>query len=81
MSEELYDKLSDLFNSIGHGGRKGPEMVALLKALFTEDEAGTALHLSPFAPEPPSNVAERLGEDSHVLANRLNEMADKGLIY
>ena len=81
MPDELYDQLSDLYNSIGYGGRKGPEMIALLKALFNEDEAGTALHLSPFAPEPPANVARRLGEGEDVIARRLDEMADKGLIY
>jgi len=81
MSDELYDQLSDLFNKIGFGGRKGPEMNALLKSLFNENEAATALNLSPFAPEPPANVAERMGEDPDILAKRLDEMADKGLIY
>jgi hypothetical protein len=81
MSDELYDQLSDLFNKIGFGGRKGPEMNALLQSLFNEDEAATALNLSPFAPEPPASVAERMGEDPDILAGRLDEMADKGLIY
>lgn len=81
MSDKLYDQLSDLFNKIGYGGRKGPEMIALLKALFNEDEARTALNLSPFAPEPPAKIAQRMDEDPNALAERLNEMADKGLIY
>jgi len=81
MSDELYDQLSDLFNKIGYGGRKGPEMIALLKALFNGDEAGIVLNLSPFAPEPPANVAERMNEDPDVMSERLDEMADKGLIY
>jgi NAD-dependent dihydropyrimidine dehydrogenase PreA subunit len=81
MSDELYDQLSDLFNKIGYGGRKGPEMRALLKSLFNEDEARTALNLSPFAPEAPARVAERMGEDPDLMARRLDEMADKGLIY
>jgi electron transport complex protein RnfB len=81
MSDELYDELSDLFNRIGFGGRKGPEMIALLSSLFNEDEARTALNLSPFAPESPQQVAERMGEDPETMARRLDEMADKGLIY
>jgi len=81
MSDELYDQLSDLFNKIGYGGRKGPEMIALLKSLFNKEEARTALNLSPFAPEAPAKVAERMGEDLSVMAKRLDEMADKGLIY
>jgi len=81
MSDELYEQLSDLFNKIGFGGRKGPEMIALLKSLFAEDEARTALNLSPFAPEAPEKVAERMGEDPALMAERLDKMADKGLIY
>ena len=78
MSDELYDELSDLFNRIGFGGRKGPEMRALLSYLFDEDEARTALSLSPFAPESPQKVAERMGEDPGIMAERLDQMADKG---
>lgn len=81
MSEELYDKLADIFNQIGFGSRKSPELNALLKSLFSEKEAHIALNLSPFAPESPATVAERLGEDSETIAKRLDEMADKGLIY
>nr|QIV52822.1 4Fe-4S ferredoxin [uncultured bacterium] len=81
MSDELYDQLSDLFNKIGFGGAKGPEMNALLQALFDEEEAKTALNLSPFAPEAPEKVAARMGEDPGVMAQRLDEMAAKGLIY
>ena len=81
MSDELYEQLSDLFNRIGFGGRKGPDMIALLRSLFAEDEARTALNLSPFAPEAPVKVAERIGEDPDALAERLDDMANKGLIY
>lgn len=81
MPDELYDQLSDLFNRIGFGGRKGPEMEALLKSLFNEEEARTALNLSPFAPESPRKLAGRMGEDAEKMARLLDEMADKGLIY
>jgi ferredoxin len=78
---DLYDKLADLFNQIGFGSRKSPELINLLQSLFNEEEALIALNLSPFAPEPPAKVAERLGEDSGKIAATLNKMADKGLIY
>ena len=61
MPDELYDKLSDLFNQIGYGSRKSPELEALLKSLFNEEEARIALNLSPLGPEPPWQVAERIG--------------------
>ncbi|MBA3027243.1 MAG: 4Fe-4S dicluster domain-containing protein [Desulfobacteraceae bacterium] len=78
---DLYDKLADLFNQIGFGSRKSPELINLLKSLFNEQEAQIALNLSPFAPEPPVKVAERLGKDPDGIAETLDCMADKGLIY
>jgi ferredoxin/DNA-binding MarR family transcriptional regulator len=77
----LYDQLADRFNQIGFGSRKCPELEALLKALFNEEEARAALNLSPMVPESPSTVAERVGEDPERMALLLDEMADKGLIY
>ncbi len=81
MGEQLYQKLAELFNRIGYGSRYCPELEALLKYLFSEEEARLTLNLSPFAPEPPAKVAERLGRDPERVAAVLNDMADKGLIY
>ncbi|MBW1710472.1 MAG: 4Fe-4S binding protein, partial [Deltaproteobacteria bacterium] len=79
--EQLYEKLAELFNKIGYGSRYCPELEALLKSLFNEEEARLALNLSPLAPEPPATLAERLGEEPDRIAEILNDMADKGLIY
>ena len=81
MAEELYDRLADIFNMIGFGSSKSPELETLLKSLFSEEEARLAVNLSPMAPEPPQKVAERLGEDPDKIAGMLDRMADKGLIY
>ncbi len=81
MPDELYDQLADIFNLIGFGSRKSPELANLLKALFKEEEARLALHLSPMAPEPPARLAERIGADPDRVAKVLNDMADRGLIY
>ena len=81
MSDELYDRLSDIFNLIGYGSRRSPELEALLKSLFTREEATLAVNLSPMAPEPPGKLAERLNLDADHVARMLDEMADKGLIY
>jgi Pyruvate/2-oxoacid:ferredoxin oxidoreductase delta subunit len=77
----LYDQLADLFNQIGYGSRRSPELEVLLRALFTEEQARAALALSPLTPEPPAAVAERLGQEPERLARLLDEMADRGLIY
>ena len=81
MPDELYDKLADIFNLIGFGSRKSPELETLLKSLFNEEEARLAVHLSPMAPEPPKALADRLGENPDRVASVLDQMADKGLIY
>jgi NAD-dependent dihydropyrimidine dehydrogenase PreA subunit/DNA-binding MarR family transcriptional regulator len=81
MADKLYDQLADLYNQIGYGSHKSPELEALLKALFNEEEARAALNLSPLAPESPSSVAEKLGEDPKHMGRLLDQMADKGLIY
>jgi electron transport complex protein RnfB len=81
MADELYDRLADIFNMIGYGSRKSPELEALLKSLFNQEEARLAVNLSPMAPESPKTLAERIGENPDRVASVLNEMADKGLIY
>jgi Na+-translocating ferredoxin:NAD+ oxidoreductase subunit B len=81
MPDALYDRLADIFNMIGFGSRKSPELEALLKSLFNEEEANLAVNLSPMAPEAPSQLAGRINADPVRVAQVLNEMADKGLIY
>jgi ferredoxin/DNA-binding MarR family transcriptional regulator len=81
MADELYDQLADIFNLIGYGSRRSPELEALLKALFREEEARLAVNLSPIIPEHPGKLAGRLGLDAGQVARMLDEMADKGLIY
>ncbi len=81
MADELYDRLADIFNMIGYGSRKSPELEALLKSLFNQEEARLAVNLSPMAPEAPSKLAERLEADPVRVTQVLNEMAEKGLIY
>ena len=81
MTRKLYEDLADLFNKIGYGSRSCPELYTLLESLFSEAEARVALALSPFAPEPPGTVAERMGEDPDRITKMLDDMADRGLIY
>ena len=81
MADKLYNQLADIFNLIGYGSRRSQELEALLKSLFTEEEATLAVNLSPMAPESPGKLAGRLNLDADRVARMLDEMADKGLIY
>jgi len=54
--------------------------IEILKRLFTEDEARTAVLLSPM-PEEVSLIAARCGRDEGELARKLEAMADKGLVF
>ncbi|MBU2550678.1 MAG: hypothetical protein KKB20_19880, partial [Proteobacteria bacterium] len=81
MSEDVYQQLAELFDRIGFGIQYGPELDALLRALFSEDEARLALNVSAMAPESPESVAGRTGQDPSRVAAMLDEMTDKGLLY
>jgi electron transport complex protein RnfB len=81
MADDLFDRLSDIFNLIGYGSRRSPELEALLKALFTREEAELAVNLSPMAPESPQKLAGRIGKDPDTVARMLDKMADNGVIY
>jgi len=81
MNQDIYAKLGDILETISLGVKRGPEFDTLLRALFEEEEARVAIHVSPMAPEPPERVAERMGEDGGKVARLLDRMADKGLIY
>ena len=81
MTQQLYVDLAEMYRQIGFGGRHCQELYDLLASLFNEEEARLALNLSPFGPEAPEKLAERLEADPVEVAETLNEMADKGLIY
>jgi electron transport complex protein RnfB len=81
MTQQLYVDLAEVYRQIGFGGSHCQELYDLLEALFDEEEARLALNLSPLGPEAPEKLAERLNEDPAKVAETLNQMADKGLIY
>jgi len=81
MTQQLYVDLAEVYRQIGFGGSHCQELYDLLEALFNEKEARLALNLSPIGPEAPEKLAERLNDDPVEVAETLNQMADKGLIY
>jgi formate hydrogenlyase subunit 6/NADH:ubiquinone oxidoreductase subunit I len=54
--------------------------IKILKRLFTEEEANTALLLTP-VPEEASHIAERSGLNTAELEKKLASMSKKGLIF
>ncbi len=77
MTQQLYVDLAEMYCQIGFGGRPCQELYDLLEALFNEEEARMALNLSPFGPEAPEKLAERLKDDPVKVAETLDQMADK----
>jgi ferredoxin len=82
MSEDVYLKLRAFLDTLGSGyptTRTGVE-IRILKKLFSPTEAELAMQLKR-EPEEVSAIAARLGEEEESLRDRLEEMAQKGLIY
>ncbi len=80
--DEVYRRLREFLDRMPLGfpsTRSGVEL-RILKRLFTEEEAELALLLSPL-PEDAETVAARCGMDPGYLADRLEDMSRKGLIF
>ncbi|MHA1580738.1 MAG: 4Fe-4S binding protein [Candidatus Freyarchaeota archaeon] len=82
MSDEPYLRLREFLDRFPLGLPKTPSRVEIkiLKRLFTEEEAKTAVLLSP-VPEEVSEIAKRTGLDKRELERRLEAMSKKGLIF
>lgn len=79
---DVYVKLREHLDTLPGGfpaTESGVEM-RILKRLFTEEEAGLALHLRPKL-EPASVIAERAGMKEEQVAPLLQQMSRKGLIF
>ena len=80
--EDVYRRLAKHLDDLPAGfppSETGVE-IRILRKLFTEDEAGTALLLSVI-PETPESVAVRAKMSPDEAARRLEDMSRKGLIY
>jgi Pyruvate/2-oxoacid:ferredoxin oxidoreductase delta subunit len=82
MSPNVYEKLAQHLDDQPGGFPPTDSGVELriLRRLFTPDEAELALNLTPI-PEESEIIASRAEIDAHQAAQRLEEMARKGLIY
>jgi len=79
---DLYEKLAQHLDNLPAGfprTESGVEM-RILKRLFSPEEAETATLLT-MMPEPVAGIALRTGMDESILADRLADMAKKGLVF
>jgi len=79
---DVYEKLARHLDNLPAGfprTESGVEM-RIIKRLFSPEEAETATLLT-MMPEPVAGIAQRTGMDETVLADRLAEMAKKGLVF
>lgn len=82
MAEDIYKKLAQHLDNLPGGfpaTESGVEL-RILRRLFTPEEAKLALHLTLF-PEESRAIARRAKLDPDDAAQRLEEMAKKGLIF
>lgn len=80
--EKVYRKLAKHLDDMpgGFPATEDGVEIRILRRLFTPDEAGLTLQLTPI-PEEPARVAKRLRLPKEETARRLEAMALKGLIY
>jgi Na+-translocating ferredoxin:NAD+ oxidoreductase subunit B len=79
---DIYEKLRERLDSLstGYPVTKNGLEVKLLKRLFSREDAELFLQLSPML-ETPAAVAGRLGREEKELAEQMENMAQRGLIF
>ena len=80
MMTDVYESLRSLLDIHPFGCPPAPEIIEILKILFTEDEAKVALGLA-FRPFTVEEIAHRAGVGTPEARDRLESLADKGLVF
>ncbi len=82
MPEKIYEKLREQLDhySIGYPASESGVEMAILKKLFSGEEAEMFLILS-MKPETPESVAKRIGRDIGTVTALLEQMLKKGLVF
>jgi DNA-binding transcriptional ArsR family regulator len=80
MSRDIYERLRKLIDMHALGCPPAPEIIDILKILFTEDEARVALGLG-FRPFAVSEIAGRAGVEAGEAGQHLESLANKGLVF
>jgi formate hydrogenlyase subunit 6/NADH:ubiquinone oxidoreductase subunit I len=78
----VYERLAVFLDKLpgGYPATESGVEIRILKNLFDPEEAELTMALSRW-PEPPSKIAERCNMDPSVLADKLDKMSKKGLIF
>ena len=79
---DVYTRLREFMDKMPAGYPETPTGVEIkiLKKLYTPDEAELTMKLKS-EPEEVPVIAKRIGADEKELAEKLEDMAQKGLIY
>jgi hypothetical protein len=80
MPESVHEKLREILDIHPMGCPPAPEIIEILKILFTEDEARVALGLG-FRPFTVDEIAIRAGVESEAAGLHLESLADKGMVF
>jgi len=82
MSEDVYTKLREFLDALpgGFPATDSGIEIKILKKLYTPEEAKLTMQLKE-EPENSYDIASRIGKDEAELTKKLEEMAQKGLIY
>jgi len=80
VTEDIYEKLRKLMSLNPMGCPPAPEILEILKLLFTEDEAIVALGLG-FFPFTTKEVSHRTGIKKDFVQIHLESLADKGVVF
>jgi coenzyme F420-reducing hydrogenase gamma subunit len=80
LSEKVYKKLRVLLDRHPFGCPPAPEIIEILKILFTEEEAKVALGLG-FRPLSVQEIARSSGVDPQKTKERLESLANKGVVF
>ena len=77
---DIYEELREHLDKHPTGAPEAPEILEILSILFTAEEAKVAAAM-PFRPKSAEEIAERAGVSSEEARERLESLADKGLVY
>ncbi|SHL01874.1 4Fe-4S binding domain-containing protein [Desulfatibacillum alkenivorans DSM 16219] len=82
MSEDVYRKLQQQLDqySMGYPATESGIEIKILKYLFSEEDANVFLNMTPKL-EAPEAVAQRMGEPEADMAAKLEDMAERGLLF
>ncbi|MFC1823719.1 hypothetical protein ACFL9T_13495 [Thermodesulfobacteriota bacterium] len=80
MTRSVYEKLRLLLDRHPIGCPPAPEIIEILKILFTKEEAKVALGLG-FHPAPADEIAECVGINGEETKRRLESLAAKGMVF